>query len=262
MGDNLGTRALPLRGGGSIPIVGFGTWQLEGDDAYRSTLDALEVGYRHIDTATGYGNEAQVGAALRDSGVARSDVFVTTKCPPENAGREAETIDRSLELLGLEYVDLWLVHWPPNGEAAPATWEQFVLARDAGKARFIGVSNYSIDQIDELVDATGETPAVNQIRWSPNLYDPDVASELAERDVVLEGYSPLRRSNLEDPVIAELARAHAKTPAQVVLRWHVDKGFVVIPKSSHRERVEQNFDLDDFELSAEEVERLDSLATS
>ncbi len=260
MGDNLGTRALPMRGGGSVPIVGFGTWQLEGEDAYRSTLDALQVGYRHVDTATGYGNEAQVGAALRQSGLPRSEVFVTTKCPPENAGRETETIDRSLELLGLEYVDLWLVHWPPNGQAAPGTWERFVAARDAGKARCIGVSNYSIDQIDELVAATGEMPAVNQIRWSPNLYDPDLAAALAERQVVLEGYSPLRRSNLDDPVITELARAHRKTPAQVVLRWHVDKGFVVIPKSSHRERVEQNFDLDDFELSAEELARLDGLA--
>ncbi len=260
MGNDLGRHALPLRDGSSIPVIGFGTWQLEGDEAYRATLHALETGYRHIDTATGYGNEAQVGAALRDSGVDRADVFITTKCPPENAGRETETIDQSLRLLGLDHVDLWLVHWPPNGEARPETWAQFIAARDAGKTRSIGVSNYSIAQVDELVAATGEAPSVNQIRWSPSLYDPATAAALAERRVLLEGYSPLRRCNLDHPALAEVARARSKAPAQVVLRWHVDKGFVVIPKSAHNDRIEQNFDIGDFELTAEELAQLDAMA--
>ena len=154
------TAALP--GGGHVPLLGFGTWQLEGTEAYESTRAALEIGYRHIDTATGYSNEDGVGAALRDSGIERGEVFVTTKCPPERAGYELKTLDESLAALGVDFVDLWLVHWPPNGQARPATWRQFISARDAGKARSIGVSNYSIAQIDELVEATGERPSVNQ----------------------------------------------------------------------------------------------------
>jgi diketogulonate reductase-like aldo/keto reductase len=248
-----------LAGGVSIPLIGFGTWQLEGTDAYNGVRAALEIGYRHIDTASAYGNEAQVGNAIRDSGVGREDVFITTKCPPENAGRERETLDASLKDLGVDAVDLWLVHWPPNRQARPETWKAFIEALEQGKTRSIGVSNYSIAQIDELIAATGTAPALNQIPWTPFIYDAHEVAELSSRNVVLEGYSPLKRSDLNNPVLREIAQAHGKTVAQVILRWHVEHGFVVIPRSKRRERIEENFAIFDFELTADEITRLDGL---
>lgn len=252
-------RRITLSNGVLLPLLGFGTWQLEGREAQEAVQAALEVGYRHLDTATGYRNERQVGAALRNSGLAREEVFITTKCPPEHAGRERETLEASLADLQVDYVDLWLVHWPPGGSARPETWERFVELAGEGKARAIGVSNYSIAQIDELTAATGVAPAVNQIPWSPFLYDRSLADQLAERQVVLEGYSPLKRSQLGDPVLAEVAAAHGVSVGQVVLRWHLEHDAVVIPKSAHRERIRENADLYSFALSPEEVVRIDAL---
>jgi diketogulonate reductase-like aldo/keto reductase len=186
-------------------------------------------------------------------------VFITTKCPPGNAGREAQTLDASLSALGVDFVDLWLVHWPPSGEARPDTWKAFIEALEQGKTRAIGVSNYSIAQIDELIDVTGRAPALNQIPWNPFAFNEREVAELQSRHVVLEGYSPLKRSDLGNPVLAEIAAAHGKTPAQVVLRWHVEHGFVVIPRSQRRERIKENFAVFDFELTQEEVRRLDTL---
>ncbi len=243
----------------SIPLIGFGTWQLEGTDAYNGVRAALEIGYRHIDTATGYSNEDQVGAAIRDSGIGRENVFITTKFPPENVGHERETIDDSLKALGVDFVDLWLVHWPPAGEARPETWKALIEALEQGKTRSIGVSNYSIAQIDELTAATGKTPALNQIPWNPFAYDAHLVDELASRHVVLEGYSPLKLSDLGNPVLGEIAAAYGKTPAQVILRWHVEHGFVVIPRSARRERIEENYAIFDFELTADEISLIDAL---
>lgn len=242
-----------------IPLIGYGTWQLTGAEAYNGVRAALEIGYRHIDTATAYGNEDRVGAAIRDSGTGRENVFITTKCPPGNAGRERETLDDSLKALGVDFVDLWLVHWPPKGKARPETWRAFIEAREQGKTRSIGVSNYSIAQIDELIAATGTAPALNQIRWNPFTYDAGLVGELAGRQVVLEGYSPLKRSDLGHPVLREIAAAHEVTPAQVILRWHVEHGFVVIPRSARRERIEENYAIFGFELTADELTRLDGL---
>jgi len=248
-----------LSDGVSIPLIGFGTWQLEGDDAYNGVRAALEIGYRHIDTATAYGNEDRVGAAVRDSGLGREDVFITTKCPPGNAGREARTLDARLRALGTDFVDLWLVHWPPHGEASPDMWKAFIAALEQGKTRAIGVSNYSIAQIDELIAATGQAPALNQIPWNPFTFNEREVAELRSRQVVLEGYSPLKRSDLSNPVLAEIAAAHGKTPAQVILRWHVEHGFVVLPRSKRRERIEENFAVFDFQLTPEDLRRLDAL---
>ena len=259
MTERTSQEVVGLSDGVSIPLIGFGTWQLDGDDAYKGVRAALEIGYRHIDTATAYRNEDKVGAAIRDSGVGRENVFITTKCPPGNAGREAETLDASLKDLGVDFVDLWLVHWPPNGEARPDTWKAFIEALEQGKTRAIGVSNYSIAQIDELVAATGRAPALNQIPWNPFAFDEREVAELQSRHVVLEGYSPLKRSDLGNPVLADIAAAHGKTAAQVILRWHVEHGFVVIPRSQNRERSEENFDIFDFELSPEELRRVDAL---
>lgn len=249
-----------LSDGVSIPLVGFGTWQLDGDDAYNGVRAALDIGYRHVDTATAYGNEDQVGAAVRDSRVGRENVFITTKLPPGNAGREAQTLDASLKALGTDFVDLWLVHWPPNRQARPDTWKAFIQALEEGRTRAIGVSNYSIAQIDELIAATGRAPALNQIPWNPFAFDEREADELGSRHVVLEGYSPLKRSDLRNPVLAEIAASHGKTAAQVILRWHVEHGFVVIPRSRRRQRIEENFAVFDFTLTREELRRLDTLA--
>jgi 2,5-diketo-D-gluconate reductase A len=253
-----GMPATTLPGDVRMPLLGFGTWALRGQSAYTAVRTALEVGYRLIDTATMYGNEAEVGRALRDSGIDRGEVFITTKLPPGQAGREWDTLAASLRALDVGQVDLWLVHWPPDG-ARPPTWRRFVEARDRGLARAVGVSNYSLAQLDELTDATGETPAVNQIPWSPIRHD---AAELAghqRRGVVLEGYSPLKGTDLADPVLAEIAAAHGATPAQVALRWHIEHGIVVIPKSARPQRIASNFDLFGFTLDRDEVSRIDQM---
>lgn len=251
--------SLPIRSGATIPLLGFGTWQLSGPEAYDAVRAALEVGYRHLDTATVYRNEDQVGRALADSGVDRSEVFVTTKLPPDRAGPARQTLEASLHGLGVDAVDLWLIHWPPGG-AGVDIWRQLLALRDEGLARDVGVSNYSPEQVDELVEATGEAPAVNQIRWSPWLHDADRLAHSRRRGVVLEGYSPFKASTLSDPVLREVADAHGVMPTQVILRWHVDSEVVVIPKSARRQRIEDNFAVDGFTLTADELARLDALS--
>lgn len=253
-------RTVSLPGGVGMPLLGLGTWQATGRQAYDAVRYALQVGYRHIDTATMYGNEAEVGRAVRDSGLPRDDVFITTKLPPERAGQERRTIEASLRALGTDYVDLWLVHWPPGGRASPRTWQEFLAARQDGLARAVGVSNYGTAQIDELIEATGEAPAVNQVPWSPSLYDAGLLSDSRRQGVVVEGYSPFRRTNLHDPVLAEVAAAHGVTPAQVVLRWHVEHRVVAIPKSVTPERIAANIDVFGFSLTDEEIRRIDGLA--
>ncbi|SEQ56047.1 aldo/keto reductase [Microlunatus flavus] len=250
--------AVPL-GRHRMPLLGFGTWQIDDADAPEATTTALELGYRHIDTATGYRNEAGIGKALAASGLDRDSIFITTKLPPDHGGRERQTIEESLTKLGTDHVDLWLVHWPPDGQASPEVWAEVVRAQQDGLATSIGVSNYSLEQIDELTAATGVTPAVNQIRWSPGIYDAAVASGLAERGVVLEGYSPFKASNLDDPTLVRIAEAHDATTAQVIVAWHVAHQFVVIPKSVRRERIEANAAGADIALSSDEVAAIDAL---
>jgi 2,5-diketo-D-gluconate reductase A len=248
-----------LGGGVEIPMVGFGTWQLQGQIAYEAVRHAVAVGYRHIDTATMYRNEEQVGRAIADSGLDRSEVFVTTKLPPGNAGRVRATIDDSLKALRTDHVDLWLVHWPPRGGNLVPLWRDFLAIRDEGLTRAVGVSNYSLGQIDDLIEATGEAPAVNQIPWSPSRYDEALLIAHGKRGVAVEGYSPLKGTRLRDRTLAEIAAKYGVTPAQVVLRWHLEIGVIVIPKSSHPERIEQNLDLFSFSLTPEEVARINRL---
>jgi 2,5-diketo-D-gluconate reductase A len=251
--------SVTLGPGVEMPLLGFGTWQIRGAAAYEAVRDALEAGYRHIDTATMYGNEAEVGRALADSGVPRDEVFLTTKLPPERAGRERATLDASLRALRVDAVDLWLIHWPPRRKSVPV-WREMIAARNAGRARAVGVSNYGIDEIDELTADTGETPAVNQIRFGPSLYDPKLIAEHRERGVVVEGYSPFKTTNLHDPVLTRIAAAHGVDPARVVLRWHVQHGIVVIPKSRTPERIATNAAIDGFELIDDEMAAVDGLA--
>ncbi len=255
-----GQPAVPLASAGAMPLIGIGTWQMTGPECYRGVRHALGVGYRHIDTATVYGNEAEVGAAMRDSGIPRREVFVTTKLPPRNAGRERQTLEASLRALGLEYVDLWLIHWPPPSGASPRVWEQLLALRDEGLARAVGVSNYGVPELDELIRSSGEPPAVNQVRWGPTLHDPHQLEDHRRRGVVLEGYSPFKTTDLRHPVLREVADRHGVTPAQVVVRWHVDHGIVVIPKSATPERIEANFDVFGFSLDEEELRRIDGLS--
>ena len=256
--------ALPtttLNDGALMPLLGFGTGAVSDADAERSAAQALEAGYRHIDTATGYGNEAGIGRALAASAVARESVFLTTKMPAESLGQERRTLEESLAKLRVDHVDLWLIHWPPNQEATPKAWEQFVAARDEGLATSIGVSNYSLAQVDELTAATGVTPAVDQIRWSPALFDPTVSDGLAERDVQLEGYSPFKASDLENPTLTAIARDLGVGVTQVIVAWHVAHGFVVIPRSVNQDRIIANAAGARVTLSAAQVAAIDGTSS-
>jgi diketogulonate reductase-like aldo/keto reductase len=261
---DVATPAIPdqhvsLAHGTTMPLLGFGTWQIEGEQAVSAAAAALEAGYRHLDTALVYGNEGEVGRALAASGVPRDEVFVTTKCPPDRGGRGLATLRESLDRLGTDHVDLWLIHWPGDGSANSDLWRDFVAAREEGLAREIGVSNFDTVLLDEVTEATGVRPAVNQIEWSPLLYDPDVVAAHLDREVVLEGYSALRGGTLTHPVINQVADRLGRTPAQVIVRWHLQHGFVVIPKSVHPDRIRSNADVAGFELSDDDMHALDAL---
>ena len=245
--------------GVQMPMIGFGTWQVRGRAGRDALRTALDVGYRHIDTATMYGNESEVGGALADSGLDRAEVFITTKLPSSRAGHERATLAASLRALRTDYVDLWLIHWPVADRQLAPVWREFLALRDQGLARAVGVSNYSLSQIDRLAEATGEAPAVNQIRWNPARYDPALLAGHAERGVTVEGYSPLKGAHLTDPVLTGIARRHGVTTAQVVLRWHLEHGITVIPKSARPQRIAENFDLLGFSLTPEEVSQVDNL---
>jgi diketogulonate reductase-like aldo/keto reductase len=252
-----------LGGGVTMPMLGLGTWQLRGKHGYEAIRYALEVGYRHVDTATMYRNEAEVGRAVRDSrSLEREDVFITTKLLGSDVGRERAAIEASLRALGTSYVDLWLVHWPPGPADLVRVWQEFIAVRDDGLARAIGVSNYSTEQIDQLIDATGERPSVNQIPYGLRRHDPKLLSAMRERGVIVEGYSPLKNANLRDPTLAEIAARHHVTPAQVVLRWHLQHGIPVIPKSGDPERITANFAGFGFSLTRDDVALLDSRSGS
>jgi len=257
-GDALRVVALPS--GAAMPIVGFGTWQIQGQAAYDSVACALACGYRHIDTATVYGNEAQVGRALADSGIAREELFVTTKMPPGQGRGAEETLAASLRDLRIDYVDLWLIHWHPGRGRAVALYEAMLKAGSGGLARAVGVSNFDSADIDELIAATGVVPQANQVRLSPFEFDRALARDLRERGVVLEGYSPFQASRMDHPVLVDLARALGVSPAQVIVRWHVQHGIVVIPKSVHPERIAENLDVFSFSLDDASMARLDALS--
>jgi diketogulonate reductase-like aldo/keto reductase len=260
--DEAMTHSVDLGAGVRMPLLGLGTWLAGGREAYQAARLALEIGYRHIDTATMYGNEVQIGRAVADSGVPREAVFITTKLPPGNVGREPATIEASLRALSLEHVDLWLIHWPPGGRARPDVWDRLLEIQRAGLARAVGVSNYSLAQIDELERATGQRPVVNQIEWSPALFDEQILLGHRQRGVQLEGYSPLKTTNLRHPRLVRFAQAHGVSPAQVVIRWHIEHRVVVIPKSTNPARIAENAAIFGFALSAAEMNELDHLSVS
>ena len=248
-----------LTQGSRMPLLGFGTWQIKGKDAVRASAAALETGYRHLDTATVYGNEREVGRAVAESGLPRDEVFLTTKCPPGRAGRELDTLRTSLDLLQTDHVDLWLIHWPGDGSTNVDMWRRFVEARESGLAREIGVSNFDTALVDTVTEAAGVAPAVNQIEWSPLLFDAAVLAAHQARNVAVEGYSALRGGTLDHPAVVEIAERVERTPAQVIIRWHLQHQVVVIPKSVHPQRIRDNADVAGFSLTTEDMAALDRL---
>jgi 2,5-diketo-D-gluconate reductase A len=255
-----GVPRIPLRDGSEIPQLGFGVFQVPPDETQGIVELALETGYRHIDTAAAYRNEAEVGSALRASGIPRDQVFVTTKLWNSEQGRERtlRAFDSSLERLGLDQVDLYLIHWPvPAQDLYVETWRILEALHAEGRARSIGVSNFRVEDLDRLERETETMPAVNQIELHPALQQEELRAWHGEHGVVTEAWSPLAQGAvLEEPAITEIAEGHGKTAAQVILRWHLQLGNVVFPKSATPERVRENFDLFGFDLSGEEMQRI------
>lgn len=252
-----------LNDGATIPQLGLGVWQVPQDDAARVVAEALGVGYRHIDTAQGYGNEQGVGEGIRRSGLARDEVFVTTKVRNDWQGhrRAIEALERSLELLGIEQVDLYLIHWPqPSLDLYTETWEGLIEARERGLTRSIGVSNFHEPHLERVITATGVVPAVNQIELHPMLTQEPLAAATRRLGVQVESWSPLASGAvLGDPTLARIAQSHGRSVAQVVIRWHLQREYIVIPKSVTPERIAANFDVFDFELSSAELQQISDL---
>lgn len=246
--------------GERVPALGFGTWQLTGDEAREATRHALELGYRQIDTAQAYRNETEVGRGIDESGVAREDIFLTTKIVGDTlAGNKVvPAVDESLTRLGTDYVDLLLIHWPNDDVPLAETLEAMMKARDAGKVRHLGVSNFRASLLEE---AMGLAPILaDQVPYQPGRTQRSLLALAAERDVMITAYSPLRGEGLASPVLADVAAAHGKTPQQVALRWLLQQDKVSpIPRSSNPDRRAQNLDVFDIELSADEMERISAI---
>ena len=256
---------IALRGDAVIPQLGFGVFQVPPGETTAVVARALSVGYRHIDTAAAYGNEAAVGEAIRRSGLGREEVFVTSKCFNDDHGYEEakQALQASLRRLQFDYLDLYLIHWPvPAHDRYVDTWKAFVELQGEGLIRSIGVSNFQQAHLRSVIDATRHTPAINQIELHPYLQQAPLRHEDERLGIVTEAWSPLGQGLvLGDPTIVEISAAHSKTPAQVVIRWQLQLGNVVIPKSVTPERIEENFDVFDFDLGDPEmqaIERLDA----
>ncbi|MDO8213133.1 aldo/keto reductase [Conexibacter sp. CPCC 206217] len=268
-----------LRSGPSMPRLGLGTWNMSDAEAQAAVAQALEVGYRLIDTAQMYGNEGGVGRGLRNGGVAREDVFVVTKLGADGHGEQEaqEAFARSAERLGLDYVDLYLVHWPlPSHDRYVDAWRGLIALREQGLVRAIGVSNFKADHIDRLVDETGVVPDVNQIQLNPHVTRDAARRHHAERGIVTQAWSPLgggvhellagqqdggqaRAGVLDEPVIVEIAREHGRTPAQVVLRWHLDLGLSVVMKSTNAQRMASNLESVELALTPQQRDAITAL---
>ncbi len=255
--------AIQLTGDVTIPQLGYGVFQIPPDQTTEATLRAFETGYRHIDTAAAYRNEAEVGQAFRASGLDRDDVFITTKCFNDSHGYEQakQAFQASLDRLELEFVDLYLIHWPvPSQDKYVETWKAFIELQEQGLIRSIGVSNFQPDHLQRIVDETGVGPSVNQVELHPRFQQAGLRREHEDRGIVTEAWSPLAQGAvLDDPTLTEIAEAHDRTTGQVVLRWHVQLGNVVFPKSVTPDRVEENFDIFGFHLSEDEMAQIEAL---
>ena len=256
---------ITLNDGKSIPQLGLGVWQMTDDEATAAVSHALEAGYRHVDTAAIYRNEVGVGRAIAASSLPRDEIFVTTKLWNKTQGRDLARsgLERSLEKLGLDHIDLYLIHWPcPALGKYVETWEQLIDFRSEGLVRSIGVCNFLPEHLDTIVDETGIAPVVNQIELHPTFQPDDLINHCSDLRITVESWSPLgQAADLEHPVITRIAERLGATPAQVVIRWHLDRGFVVIPKSKTPARIKSNFAALDVKLSAEDRAAIDALNT-
>lgn len=248
---------IALHTGNSMPVLGVGTWQLTNDTA--GTIEiALELGYRMVDTSGDYGTQPGIADGIKRSGIGRGEFYLVTKV--EEMGDAYQATRRNLDELQLDYVDLMLIHRPPKTGAGEELWRGLMRAKEDGLTRDIGVSNYSTELIDALIDATGEVPAVNQIEWSPFGHSEDMLRYATERHIVIQAYSPLTRTKrLLDKTLAEIAANYIKSPAQVLIRWNLRRGTVPIPKANQRQHLEENIDVFDFELSEGDMEILNGL---
>ncbi len=242
-----------------MPTLGLGVYQTKkGEETQQAVRWALEAGYRHIDTAAFYGNERDVGIAIKTSGIPRDEIFVTTKLWVSGFLNPETAFEKSMDELGLEYIDLYLIHWPFPGKAH--AWKKLEELYGMGKVRAIGVSNYSIKHLEALKKEATIQPMVNQVEFSPFLYQQALLAYCESQNIALEAYSPLTRGKrLDTPLIGELAKKYSKTNAQIMIRWSLQHGLVVIPKSSKKERIKENADVFGFELSAEDMKKMDGL---
>ena len=247
----------------SIPQIGLGVFQILNDAVSSAVQAALQTGYRHIDTAAAYGNEEGVGQGIRASGMARDEIFLTTKVWNDDQGYDKTllAIDSSLRRLNVGYVDLYLIHWPsPGRDLYAATWRALIRAREMGLARSIGVSNFEIEHLDRIIGETGVTPVLNQIEVHPRFQQRRLRQANARRGIKTEAWSPLGRGRLlTDPVIARIAQKHERTPAQIIIRWHLDSDLIVIPKSISLARIKENFDVFGFALDANDMAAIGKL---
>jgi 2,5-diketo-D-gluconate reductase A len=264
--DPTGVPAVRLNDGAEIPQFGFGVFQIPAEETVTAVRTALDAGYRHIDTAQMYGNEAEVGRAIAESGVPREEIFVTTKLNNDCHGYDAAlgALDESLRKLGFDHVDLFLIHWPrPQEGRYVETWTALEKLKADGKARSIGVSNFTVEHLDRLAVRTGTVPAVNQIELHPQFPQAALRAYHAEHGIATEAWSPIGQGGdlLQDGRLRALADEHGRSPAQIVLRWHIQLGNIVFPKSVTPERIRENIDVFDFELSARDMAVVDGLDT-
>ncbi len=254
---------LSLNDGKEIPQLGFGVFLVEPEETARIVSDALETGYRHIDTATAYGNEKQVGEAIASSGLARDDLFVTTKLWNDMQERPREALEKSLDLLGLDHVDLYLIHWPaPERDVYLPAWEALIGLREEGLATSIGVCNFLPGHLERIIEETKVVAAVNQIELHPQFQQAESVAFANAHDIRIEAWGPLGQGKyplFEAEPVAAAAAAHGKSPAQAVLRWHLQHGNIIFPKTNHRQRMEENLDVFDFELTDAEMAAIDAM---
>lgn len=251
-----------MNDGNKIPFIGLGTWNLRGKSCIKALHSAFSLGYRHIDTASYYGNEKEVGDAIRTSGIAREEFFVTTKIWPNEFGTNnaRRAFDQSKSRLGLEFIDLYLIHWPSDQKRTDETWRELIKLREEGNVRSIGVSNFSINQIEHLKEIGDVLPANNQVRFNPKAYNQNLLDYCKALQISVTAYSPLGEGRLvSDPKVKQIAEKYGKSPAQVLLRWGLQKGTIQIPKSSDPKRQLENIEIFDFKLGGEDMKLIDHL---
>ena len=252
---------ISLNDGNVIPQLGFGVWQVPNEEAAKVVGTAISTGYRSIDTAAIYGNEIGVGKAIAASPVQRTQLFITTKLWNDQHTNARSALNESLSRLWLDHVDLYLIHWPkPRQNAYVEAWKALVKLKEEGRAKSVGVSNFTVSHLKRIIDATGVAPSVNQIELHPWFQQKELAAYHTEHGIITESWSPLGQGTLlESPTLKALAQKHGRTPAQVVIGWHLDRGYIVIPKSVTPSRIRENFDVFDFSLDADDLAKIAAL---